>query len=173
MNVDISPKRPPISSWTAAAPSGSGSDGGGSSTASRSMRWIMETSSWTDGRSQRYPAAPRRNDRASANGPSVKSSVRRSSSGTLALRREARIDDDLHLVAHLERTHQPAIRLDPPGALCERDRSGDATVTADVELRAQRTGAARQGELALDGEPPRPVRQSHGARAELDRLPGQ
>src|SRR3954452_24146984 len=33
MNVDISPKRPPISSWTAAAPSGSGSDGGGNSDA--------------------------------------------------------------------------------------------------------------------------------------------
>src|SRR5215217_4323754 len=44
MKVDISPKRPPISSWTAAAPSGSGSDGGGSSTPSRSMRWIMQAS---------------------------------------------------------------------------------------------------------------------------------
>src|SRR5918999_1403352 len=41
MRVDISPKRPPISSWTAEAPSGSGSDGGGSSTWSRSKRWIM------------------------------------------------------------------------------------------------------------------------------------
>src|SRR3954465_7757909 len=40
MNVDISPKRPPINSCTAAAPSGSGSDGGGSSVAMRSMRLI-------------------------------------------------------------------------------------------------------------------------------------
>ena len=38
MKVDISPKRPPISSWTAAAPAGSGSDGGGSSIAIRSNR---------------------------------------------------------------------------------------------------------------------------------------
>src|ERR687896_2198237 len=44
MKVDISPKRPPISSWTAAAPSGSGSDGGGSSVPQRSRRKIMETS---------------------------------------------------------------------------------------------------------------------------------
>ena len=29
MNVDISPNLPPMSSWTAAAPSGSGSEGGG------------------------------------------------------------------------------------------------------------------------------------------------
>src|SRR3954447_13550652 len=41
MKVDISPKRPPMSSWTAAAPSGSGSLGGGSSLASRSMRRII------------------------------------------------------------------------------------------------------------------------------------
>src|SRR5918992_3603499 len=44
MNVDSSPKRPPISSCTAAAPSGSGSDGGGSSVPQRSRRKIMETS---------------------------------------------------------------------------------------------------------------------------------
>src|SRR3954447_7692793 len=41
MNVDISPNFPPMSSWTAAAPAGSGSDGGGISTPSRSMRLIM------------------------------------------------------------------------------------------------------------------------------------
>src|SRR5215203_5302114 len=40
MKVDISPNLPPMSSWTAAAPFGSGSDGGGSSTPRRSMRWI-------------------------------------------------------------------------------------------------------------------------------------
>src|SRR3954453_14426422 len=44
MSVDISPKRPPMSSWTAFAPSGSGSDGGGSPGPSRSMRRIMGTS---------------------------------------------------------------------------------------------------------------------------------
>src|SRR3954454_12710705 len=41
MNVDISPKRPPMSSCTAAAPAGSGSDGGGSSVPRRSRRRIM------------------------------------------------------------------------------------------------------------------------------------
>src|SRR4051794_16922426 len=45
MSVDISPKRPPISSCTAAAPAGSGSDGGGSSVCQRSMRRIMSLSS--------------------------------------------------------------------------------------------------------------------------------
>src|SRR3954451_19975907 len=44
MKVDISPKRPPISSCTAAAPAGSGSDGGGSSVCQRSMRRIMSGS---------------------------------------------------------------------------------------------------------------------------------
>src|SRR5215210_4222092 len=41
MSVDISPKRPPMSSCTTEAPAGSGLDGGGSSTAQRSMRWII------------------------------------------------------------------------------------------------------------------------------------
>ena len=41
MNVDISPNLPPSSSCTAAAPTGSGSDGGGSSACRRSMRRIM------------------------------------------------------------------------------------------------------------------------------------
>jgi hypothetical protein len=41
MNVDISPNRPPMSSLTAAAPAGSGSDGGGSSVAIRSKRRII------------------------------------------------------------------------------------------------------------------------------------
>src|SRR5688500_18982013 len=41
MSVDISPKRPPISSCTACAPAGSGSDGGGSSVAQRSKRKII------------------------------------------------------------------------------------------------------------------------------------
>ena len=41
MKVDISPNLPPSSSWTAAAPTGSGSDGGGSSVCSRSTRRIM------------------------------------------------------------------------------------------------------------------------------------
>src|SRR5215204_3158111 len=40
MKVDISPNLPPISSWTIAAPAGSGSDGGGSSVWSRSIRRI-------------------------------------------------------------------------------------------------------------------------------------
>ena len=41
MKVDISPKRPPSSSWTTDAPLGSGSEGGGSSMPRRSMRRIM------------------------------------------------------------------------------------------------------------------------------------
>src|SRR5437868_9793360 len=41
MNVDISPKRPPISSWTVEAPFGSGSEGGGSSVPQRSRRKII------------------------------------------------------------------------------------------------------------------------------------
>src|SRR3954469_19159618 len=41
MKVDISPNLPPISSWTTAAPAGSGVEGGGSSIWSRSMRRIM------------------------------------------------------------------------------------------------------------------------------------
>src|SRR5918912_614755 len=44
MKVDISPNLPPISSCTAAAPSGSGSDGGGSSVPHRSRRRIIATS---------------------------------------------------------------------------------------------------------------------------------
>src|SRR3954465_4549127 len=44
MSVAISPKRPPISSCTAAAPAGSGSDGGGSSVCQRSMRRIISLS---------------------------------------------------------------------------------------------------------------------------------
>ena len=40
MKVDISPNFPPRSSCTAEAPIGSGSDGGGSSACSRSMRMI-------------------------------------------------------------------------------------------------------------------------------------
>src|SRR4051812_1127633 len=40
MKVDSSPNLPPISSWTTAAPAGSGVDGGGSSIWSRSMRRI-------------------------------------------------------------------------------------------------------------------------------------
>ena len=38
MNVDISPNRPPMSSCTAAAPSGSGSDGGGTGRATARYR---------------------------------------------------------------------------------------------------------------------------------------
>src|SRR4051812_37829470 len=57
MNVDISPNLPPMSSCTAAAPLGSGSDGGGSSTPSRSMRWIMRGPRFTSGvRRRPYPA---------------------------------------------------------------------------------------------------------------------
>src|SRR3954463_3473072 len=41
MSVDISPKRPPISSCTADAPTGSGSDGGGSSVCHLSIRRII------------------------------------------------------------------------------------------------------------------------------------
>src|SRR4051794_25984824 len=41
MRVDISSKRPPISSCTAAAPAGSGSDGGGSSVCHLSTRKII------------------------------------------------------------------------------------------------------------------------------------
>src|SRR5512132_2705946 len=41
MKVDISPNLPPSSSCTAEAPTGSGSDGGGSSVCRRSMRRIM------------------------------------------------------------------------------------------------------------------------------------
>src|SRR4051794_12043121 len=52
MNVDISPNFPPMSSCTAAAPLGSGSVGGGSSTPSRSMRWIMWGPSLCSGRRQ-------------------------------------------------------------------------------------------------------------------------
>src|SRR4051812_47243742 len=44
MSVDISPKRPPISSCTAWAPAGSGSDGGGSSVPTRSIRKITGSS---------------------------------------------------------------------------------------------------------------------------------
>src|SRR4051794_14205980 len=58
MSVDISPKRPPMSSWTAFAPSGSGSDGGGSSVPSRSMRRIMGTSRTAVDEPRGYP--PRR-----------------------------------------------------------------------------------------------------------------
>src|SRR5215213_611521 len=55
MNVDISPKRPPMSSWTAAAPSGSGSVGGGNWTPSRSMRWIIGVLSFRIGFAPRVP----------------------------------------------------------------------------------------------------------------------
>src|SRR3954447_20235265 len=41
MKVDISPNLPPSSSWTTAAPAGSGLEGGGSSVWMRSMRRIM------------------------------------------------------------------------------------------------------------------------------------
>src|SRR4051812_24109124 len=41
MKVDISPNLPPSSSWTTAAPAGSGLEGGGSSVWMRSMRKIM------------------------------------------------------------------------------------------------------------------------------------
>src|SRR3954454_22711505 len=58
MNVDISPKRPPMSSWTAAAPAGSGSVGGGSSTPSRSMRRI--TAGLLIVMCRRSPRRPRR-----------------------------------------------------------------------------------------------------------------
>ena len=44
MNVDISPYLPPSSSWTADAPIGSGSDGGGSSVCRRSIRRITDFS---------------------------------------------------------------------------------------------------------------------------------
>src|SRR6185436_16167129 len=50
MNVDISPNLPPRSSCTAAAPTGSGSDGGGSSVSSRSMRMIIVSPSMDGGR---------------------------------------------------------------------------------------------------------------------------
>src|SRR5215210_757141 len=63
MSVDISPKRPPMSSWTAFAPSGSGSEGGGSSVPSRSMRRIMwgpPGTAWTGGGATRAPRALRR-----------------------------------------------------------------------------------------------------------------
>src|SRR5688500_18760117 len=55
MNVDISPKRPPMSSCTAAAPAGSGSEGGGSSSCMRSLRLIAAVTSvvWVD---SAYPA---------------------------------------------------------------------------------------------------------------------
>src|SRR3954452_6177095 len=57
MSVDISPKRPPISSCTAAAPAGSGSDGGGSSVCQRSMRRIIYLS-WGLERVQRRLSGP-------------------------------------------------------------------------------------------------------------------
>src|SRR3954469_1274878 len=41
MNVDISPNLPPSSSWTTAAPAGSGVEGGGSSVCSLSIRRII------------------------------------------------------------------------------------------------------------------------------------
>src|ERR1700727_1096602 len=42
MNVDISPYLPPRSSWTADAPIGSGSDGGGNAVCRRSILRITE-----------------------------------------------------------------------------------------------------------------------------------
>src|SRR5215211_6323693 len=58
MNVDISPNLPPMSSWTAAAPLGSGSVGGGSSTPRRSMRWIMWGPTFGRGQPVRSPYPP-------------------------------------------------------------------------------------------------------------------
>src|SRR3954467_13528808 len=61
MKVDISPKRPPISSCTAAAPAGSGSDGGGSSVSQRSMRRIMSSPLVWNESKHACPTRPRTN----------------------------------------------------------------------------------------------------------------
>src|SRR3954447_16003088 len=74
MSVDISPKRPPISSCTAAAPAGSGSEGGGSSASHLSTRKIIWYSSYLE-RFQTRVSDPRR--RKPRIGPDVRAGTRR------------------------------------------------------------------------------------------------
>src|SRR5918992_869055 len=122
MNVDSSPKRPPISSCTAAAPSGSGSDGGGSSVPQRSRRRIMETS----GGGSRFgggpnPGARRPMGQTGVVGPSAdvarwttpyrgtamadgsNGAVRAMSDAVLAIARERSVDTVLQRIVHSAR----------------------------------------------------------------------
>src|SRR4051795_200336 len=84
--------------------------------------------------------------------------------------RQRRVDDDLDLVADLQRAHERGVRLDAEVALDERDDAGDAAA-GDAEVERDGTALAADRQLALDGVAA--VRGLHGRRAEADRLVGQ
>src|SRR4051794_35666751 len=88
--------------------------------------------------------------------------------GVESARRDVGRDRDLDLVADLQRAHEPAVRLDAPGALGERDRGADRAAVAHAHVCRERSGAAGHGELAFDGEPAAVLDGPHGAGAKRD-----
>src|SRR5213080_919556 len=80
------------------------------------------------------------------------------------------VDDDLDLVAHLQRAHEGRVRLDAEVALDERHDARDAAA-ADLEVERHGTRLAADRELALDGVAV--ALGLHARRAEADRLLAQ
>src|SRR3954463_9805046 len=80
------------------------------------------------------------------------------------------VDDDLDLVAHLQRAHERGERLDAEVALHQRDDAGDAAA-GDPEVERDGTALVADRQLALDGVAA--VLGLHGRRAEADRLLAQ
>src|SRR4051795_752097 len=84
--------------------------------------------------------------------------------------RQRRVDDDLDLVADLQRAQERGERLDAEVALDERDDAGDAAA-GDAEVERDGTALAADRQVALDGVAA--VLGLHGRRAEADRLLAQ
>ncbi len=181
MNVDISPNRPPISSWTAAAPSGSGSLGGGSSTPSRSMRWIMWAFALGGLGRPPYPST-RCAHGASVPNVTVRRAPRRRPCGSAPRRDDLAPQPEVHAVLAAERDerlehrlvaaaaggiergdHAARHRLDaraaraPPTASsrpaqsCSSQASTPSIVTFMRKRRGVRDGAAEPGRQRGDG----------------------
>ncbi len=87
------------------------------------------------------------------------------------LRLQPDVEHDLHGVAHLERTHQPAVGLDAPLALGHLKRPADTAVVRELDGEVGRAGGSGECELAMDGQAT--VGLLDGAGPEGDGLPAQ
>src|SRR4051812_4376640 len=70
--------------------------------------------------------------------------------GLRRLSGQAGVDDDLDVVAHLQRAHERRVGLDAELALDERHRPGDAAVLAEGELEGDWPARRADAQLALD-----------------------
>src|SRR5579863_392962 len=86
--------------------------------------------------------------------------------------RQPRVDRDLDLVAHAQRAHQAAIRLDPPLALADLGAAPDAAVVGDRQREGGGPRGAAEREVAAHGERAG-ARGLDRGRPERDRLTGQ